>query len=216
MVSVYSRSAAATASGNRRAYWLRQLRQWHWVSAAISLLGTLLFAVTGITLNHASQIEAKPNVALVERQLPPPLLEQIQPAEGEDLVALPPGVAAWLEQELSVATARFRTEWSDDEIYVSLPRPGGDAWVSIDRETGAVRYEVTDRGWISYLNDLHKGRNTGPAWSLFIDLFAVACIVFCLTGLALLQLYGSNRPMTWPLVGFGCALPILIAVLLIH
>ncbi len=215
-MNVQLRSKAATANSNRRAYWLRQLRQWHWVSAAISLLGTLMFAVTGITLNHASQIEAKPQVALVELQLPPQLLEAIQPAENEDRDRLPPALAAWLEQELAVATAPARAEWSDDEIYLSLPRPGGDGWISIDRETGAVRHEVTDRGWISYLNDLHKGRNTGPAWSLFIDLFAVACIVFCLTGLALLQLYGSNRPMTWPLVGFGCALPILIAVLLIH
>ena len=70
-------------------------------------------------------------------------------------------------------------EWSKDEVYVALPRPGGDAWLSIDLEGGEVRYERTDRGWISYLNDLHKGRNTGEAWSWFIDIFAVACLVFC-------------------------------------
>ena len=31
-------------------FWLKQMRQWHWISAAICLIGMLLFAVTGITL----------------------------------------------------------------------------------------------------------------------------------------------------------------------
>ena len=61
---------AAPANSNRRAFWLRQLRQWHWISAAVSLLGTLLFAITGITLNHAGSIEAKPAVTVQEKVLP--------------------------------------------------------------------------------------------------------------------------------------------------
>ena len=36
---------ASPASSNRRAFWLLQLRQWHWISAAVSLLGTLLFGL---------------------------------------------------------------------------------------------------------------------------------------------------------------------------
>ena len=156
-----ARQAAATAVNNRRAYWLRQLRQWHWISAAVSLLGTLMFAITGITLNHAGQIEAKPQVRIEERQLPPALLDVAKDAKGETGAPLPARLAAWLGDELSIRTTDTRPEWSDEEIYVSLPRPGGDAWVSLDRETGTVRYEITDRGWVSYLNDLHKGRNTG-------------------------------------------------------
>ena len=107
-------------------------------------------------------------------------------------------------------------EWSDTEVYVALPRPGGDAWVSIDRASGAIKAETTDRGWISYLNDLHKGRNAGTAWFWFIDVFAGACIVFTLTGLLLLQLHARHRPSTWPLVAAGLAGPALIAVFLIH
>jgi hypothetical protein len=207
---------ASPASSNRRAFWLRQLRQWHWISAAVSLLGTLLFAITGITLNHAGSIEAKPAVTMQEKVLPLALREEIERNEPQDQTSLPVPLAAWIVQEFGVDASHARPEWSDDEIYVALPRPGGDAWIAIDRQSGDVRHEVTDRGWISYLNDLHKGRNTGLAWSLFIDAFAVACIFFCLTGLVLLQLYSGSRPLTWPLVGFGCALPILIAFLLIH
>ena len=106
-------------------------------------------------------------------------------------------------------------EWSQ-EIYVSLPRPGGDAWLSIDLDTGEARYEITDRGWIAWLNDLHKGRHTGLAWSLFIDVFSVACVVFCITGLVLLQLLAGQRPSTWPLVGLGLVIPLLLAIFFIH
>jgi hypothetical protein len=99
---------------------------------------------------------------------------------------------------------------------VALPRPGGDAWLRIDLASGEAEYERTDRGWISYLNDLHKGRHTGAAWSLFIDVFSVACIVFCVTGLVLLQLLANGRPSTWPLVALGVVVPALLAIFFIH
>ena len=107
-------------------------------------------------------------------------------------------------------------EWSEQEVYLSLPRPGGDAWLSIDRTTGAVEYERTSRGWIAYLNDLHKGRNAGAAWRWFIDIFAIACLVFCITGLFLLQMHARQRPSTWPYVVLGLVLPLLLALLFIH
>jgi hypothetical protein len=107
-------------------------------------------------------------------------------------------------------------EWSLDEIYVSLPRPGGDGWLTIDRTTGAVEWERTDRGWIAYLNDLHKGRHTGWVWQLFIDVIAVAFLVFTATGLLLLQVHSSKRPATWPAVAFGFAAPIVLLVFFAH
>jgi hypothetical protein len=107
-------------------------------------------------------------------------------------------------------------EWSADQVYLALPRPGGDGWVALDRATGEAEAEATDRGWISYLNDLHKGRNSGAAWSWFIDIFAFACIIFAATGLFLLQLHSAKRKSTWPLVGLGLAVPALLAIVFIH
>ena len=82
--------------------------------------------------------------------------------------------------------------------------------------SGAVTAERTDRGWVSYLNDLHKGRNTGAIWFWFIDLFALACVIFTITGLLLLQLHARHRPSTWPLVALSLAVPVLIALAFIH
>jgi hypothetical protein len=195
-------------------FWFGTLRQWHWISSALCLAGMLLFAVTGITLNHAAQIEARPQVSQHQAQLPQALQAQLRaapPAQG-----LPSALRDWLEAELQLSLAGREAEWSDGELYIALPRPGGDAWLSLALDSGSLEYESTDRGWIAYLNDLHKGRHTGSAWSWFIDLFAVACIVFSLSGLLLLLRHAGGRPGTWPLVGLGLLLPVLLALLFIH
>jgi uncharacterized protein len=201
---------------NAKAFWLKQLHTWHWVSSAISLIGLLLFAFTGITLNHAADVEGAPRTVEKSGTLPTDLLKQIAPDDAADTKKpLPAPVAAWVEQEIGQSGAG-EAEWSADEVYLALPRPGGDGWVAIDRASGEVTSESTSRGWISYLNDLHKGRNSGAAWKWFIDIFAVACFLFALTGLLLLQLHAKKRPSTWPLVAAGLAIPAVLAIIFIH
>ena len=204
-----------SSTQQRRGFWLRTLHQWHWISSAVCLIGMLLFAITGITLNHASRIEAKPQVANHTAQLPTPLLATLGNQQDGN-APLPIAAADWLGNEFSISVGARHAEWSEDEIYLSMPRPGADAWISIDRATGAVEFESTQRGWISYFNDLHKGRNAGAAWSWFLDIFAVATLVFCITGLFLLHLHAKQRRMTWPYVGLGLVIPLLIALLFIH
>jgi len=207
-----------TRKRSMKAFWLKQFHTWHWMSSAICLVGMVLFAVTGITLNHAASIESDPVVVTEQRELPADLLAALAqvPAAAEAGTPVPAPVAKWLGDELDIVASNRATEWSEAELYVPLPRPGGDGWVSIDRQSGAVEFEDTDRGWIAYLNDLHKGRDTGTAWKWFIDIFAVACVIFCLTGLLLLQLHAHRRPSTWPIVGAGVVIPVLLLVFLMH
>lgn len=206
---------------SQRTYWLKVLHRWHWISSALCLVGMLLFAATGITLNNAALIESKPQVQSQNAQLAPALLEQARSYARNrtgrgDKAPLPAELHDWLAARWDLNVGARDAEWSDQEIYVSLPRPGGDAWLAIDLESGQVEYELTSRGWISYLNDLHKGRYTGVAWSWFIDLFGVACLIFSVTGLFLLKLHANARPATWPMVGLGLLAPALLALLFIH
>lgn len=175
----------------------------------------LLFAATGITLNHAASITASPRVEERSATLPPALLPQLAGAHNA-AAPLPGMVAAAVDAAVRLDPAGRPAEWSDGEVYVAMPRPGGDAWVSVDRRSGAITAELTDRGWISYLNDLHKGRNTGAAWFWFIDAFALACVLFSLTGLLLLQFHARRRPATWPLVAAGLVVPVLLVILFLH
>lgn len=202
----------------RRLFWMTQARIWHWITGAATLVGMLMFAVTGITLNHAGQIEGKPAIIEKTAVMPPAILAQLgsaAPAAGEKAI-LPKPVADWLEKETGAPVSRRTGEWSDTEVYIGMPKPGGDAWLSVDRETGDVTFEDTNRGAISFLNDLHKGRNTGPVWFWFLDIFSTAAILFCITGLVLLWLHAPRRPPTWFIVGAGLIVPALIAVFLIH
>ena len=41
--------ADPSQQARRRSYWLKTLHQWHWISAALCLVGMILFAATGIT-----------------------------------------------------------------------------------------------------------------------------------------------------------------------
>ncbi|MDO3385669.1 PepSY-associated TM helix domain-containing protein [Gilvimarinus sp. SDUM040013] len=192
------------------------LRQWHWVSSAVCLVGILLFAITGVTLNHAHQIPAQNSTVSRDGQLDLELLKSLTPPVG-DSAPLPVSVRHQLKRSIDVhVPPGVQAEWYEEEIYVPMPRPGGDAWLSIDLVSGAVLYEKNTRGAVAYLNDLHKGRNTGVAWSWFIDVFAVACVIFSITGLWLLLRLQKNRPATWPAIALGLFLPLIIIILFVH
>jgi hypothetical protein len=211
-----SAAAKAPALNKARAFWLKQLHSWHWISAGLSLACMILFAVTGITLNHAAQIKAEQVVTEQSATLPAPLLARLEGFPETTTDPVPDAVARWASEALKVSIAGKATETTADEIYVALPMPGGDGWITIDRATGETTKEITSQGWIAYVNDLHKGRNTGKVWFWFIDVFAAACVVFAVTGLTLLWLHSRSRPSTWPLVGLGLLIPVVIALLFIH
>ncbi len=208
--------APKTALNATRSFWLKQLHQWHWISAALSLIGLLLFAVTGITLNHAAQIPAEPVTVEQTGTLPAPLLARLAAVPAETTDPVPDAVARWASEAFKVQIAGRPTETTPEEIYIALTEPGGDGWLTIDRATGEALRERTTRGWVAYVNDLHKGRNTGVVWYWFIDVFAAACIVFAVTGFGLTWLHARQRPSTWPLLGLGLLIPVVIALLFIH
>lgn len=231
---------ATTTKHRSKNAWMKTMHQWHWISAAISLAGLMLFSITGITLNNASMFEASPVTTRHEMTLPADIHRGLHAWMRDDeqatrsadgtaraeakgattpkstTTSLRPDLENWLDQALGIRIAGRPAEMSADEIYVSLPEPGGDAWLAIDLTSGTLEYERIHRGLVAYLNDLHKGRHSGLVWSWFIDLLAIACVVFAITGLFLLKIHGKNRPMTWPLTGSGLVIPVLIMLLLVH
>ncbi len=82
------------------------------------------------------------------------------------------------------ALADFRVD--ETECMVTFKGPGYAADAFIDRESGHYSLTQTYHGFIAVINDLHKGRDTGPVWSVVIDISAVLLTVISLTGLVLL------------------------------
>jgi hypothetical protein len=69
---------------------------------------------------------------------------------------------------------------------VSFKGPGYAADAFIDRDSGHYNLTETLHGFIAVLNDLHKGRDTGPVWSVVVDLSAVVLTIISLSGLILI------------------------------
>jgi uncharacterized protein len=192
----------------------RKMHSWHWISAAICLAALLLFCITGITLNHADAIGATARVTKQGAQLPAALHPLL--AAGREGAPLPDALGDWIAEQFDIDVDGAEVEWSPGELYVSAPGPGRDAWVMIDRASDTATSEVTDRGSIAYLNDLHKGRNTGFVWKIFIDVVAAACVFFALTGLVLLWIQARQRTSTWPLVTLGVGALVALMILFDH
>jgi hypothetical protein len=168
------------------AYWMRWL---HIYMSMFGLAAVTFFGVTGLTLNHPDWfLSEMTRQAEIEGTIPRALLNRAGAADDDD----PALQVAKLEvvetlrnaHQIHGALADFQVD--DVECSITFKGPGYAADVLVDRETG--RYELTQSsfGLVAVLNDLHKGRDTGFAWSLLIDVSAIIMTLIALTGLILL------------------------------
>ena len=183
---------AAPRGTSRR---LPQLVRWlHIYGSMLGLAATLLFAVTGLTLNHADWFEAaEPSVREVAGDLPADLLT----AEVDKLA-----VAERIRAAHALRGMVHDFVVDDDECTVVWKGPGYSADVTITRKTGHYQGEEARRGVFAILDDLHKGRDAGPVWSVVIDVSAVLLAAISATGLWLL-LYLKKRLRNGLLVGLA-------------
>ena len=89
-------------------------------------------------------------------------------------------------------------------MHGDLQGAGYAADAFIDRESGHYNLTQTSHGFVAVINDLHKGRDTGPVWSAVIDVSAVVLTVISLTGLVLI-FYLKRKRVSGLLVVVGGA-----------
>ncbi len=156
------------------------------------LAATLFFSVTGLTLNHtdwtfgSARRQAEVNGALEQGWL----------ASGADDAAVARlEIVEFLRQAHGIRGALEEFRVDEDELLVAFKGPGYAADAFIDRRTGSYEGVIAHEGWVAVMNDLHKGRYTGTAWSWVIDISAVVLAVVSLTGL-LLMIYLRRRRLS--------------------
>lgn len=167
-------------------YWKRRtasLFRWLHIYLSMASFGILFFfALTGLTLNHAEWFFS-------DRDTTTRTAGAVQPAwvAGND----PAGVAKLeivedLRQRhhVKAALGEFRIE--PTECTVVFKGPGYSAEARIDRSTGSYEFNETRFGFVAVINDLHKARDTGRAWSLVVDLSAGLMVVVSVTGMVLI------------------------------
>ncbi|WP_390591982.1 PepSY-associated TM helix domain-containing protein [Simiduia litorea] len=181
-------------------------RTTHWISSALGLASLLFFSVTGITLNHPDWFKAAPHVEVSVIQQSDGWLADFNQASETDQLAV---VAQLINRTWQLPVPR-NIERDDVEWILDYQRPGGISTVVLDVASGTLTLEQVNDGAVALINDLHKGRHAGTAWVLFIDVAAIVCLFFSITGLFLLFVYAKKRASTWPLVLLGAVLPVLL------
>jgi hypothetical protein len=179
---------------------IRLVRLALWLHIYVSMFGlatVLFFSVTGITLNHPDwffgnaerRTQSDGQVELRWLHVGPPAPAREGP--GADEPDLTKEVAKLEVVEhlrkangIRGAVADFRVD--EIECTVSFKGPGYAADAFIDRASGHYNVIQTEHGFVAVINDLHKGRDTGPVWSAVIDVSAVILTVISLTGLVLI------------------------------
>lgn len=145
----------------------------------------VFFSVTGITLNHPDWFGlATDRSQDFSGRIPEKLLTTSDPASTEGVDRL--GLAEFLRHEHRIkgSVTDFRSD--DLECTIIWKGPGYSADAIIDRESSSYEISIVEHGVIPLINDLHKGRDTGPAWSLVIDLSAALMTISAITGVVLL------------------------------
>jgi uncharacterized protein len=182
------------------------VRWFHTYLSMFGLATLLFFSLTGITLNHprlffdgvAKSVDA-------EGQLEAGWLRG-GPASDPGAGIMRLEVVEHLRQKhgLRGAMASFTTD--DDECVVTFKGPGYSADAFIRRNDGHYRVTEERRGVFAVLNDLHKGRDTGPVWSAVVDISAALMALASLTGLLLLFYIKRRRALGLLMALAGAAL----------
>jgi hypothetical protein len=158
---------------------------------------TLVYALTGILLNHIHDFNSNYSIKIVTEQLSPGEAAGLDTEEG---------VARVLNRlgETRPARAVFQPDPDTMQIFVE------GSVVDVGLRSGTVTYEkAAPRPLLKFLNDLHLN-NKGRAWTWFSDLYAAALGLLAITGLFVLTgRKGITGRGAW-LTALGVILPVLL------
>ncbi len=182
----------------RRRLAIRFAKLVRWLHIYLSMFGlaaVLFFSATGITLNHpdwffgeaerSTRFEGKVDPGWLHleghetessAEDPADLSRQVNKLEVVEFLRRTHGIRG--------ALAEFRVD--ESECVVTFKGPGYGADAFIERDSGHYTLTQSFHGVIAVLNDLHKGRDTGVAWSILIDASAILLTFISLSGLILL------------------------------
>lgn len=160
----------------------------------LSMLGftaLLFFSVTGITLNHpdwfysSAEVEREYTGTLPKEWIPQ---EDSTNSESSDSAAgiEKLSIVEFFRSTHGIGGAVSEFSVDDYQIIVGFAGPGYAADAFIEREDASYTLTESAFGSLAILNDLHKGRDSGQAWSWVIDLSALVMLIVSLSGLYLL------------------------------
>jgi hypothetical protein len=192
-------ATASTSVAHHARRRISTLSRWLHIYLSMASFGILFFfAVTGLTLNHTEWFASQQRTAQIRGTMSTEWLRGNEVAKLE--------VVEFLRQthHIQGAMADFRID--ESQCGISFRGPGYTADTFVDRKTGQYDLTVTRNGFFAVMNDLHKGRDSGPRWSMLIDLSAVLMTLVSLTGMVLIFLLKRYRASGLMAAAVGCVI----------
>lgn len=182
---------------HKRSFYTKSAAAFRWIHIYVSMLGfgtLMFFAFTGLTLNHPTWFGGAEQTLRDEAgDLPPEMLRSPKANPSDDSESVDKlQIAEWLRSTHHLRGKVMEFEVDEYECMVVFKGPGYSADVFIDRKTAKYTLTETTSGAMAVLNDLHKGRDSGPEWSWVIDISAIVTMLLSLSGFGLL-LYLRRR-----------------------
>ncbi len=181
---------------------MRDLATWsRWLHIYLSMFSfiiVLFFSVTGLTLNHVDWFPESTVVSELKGSIK---ADWVSVADTAKIPKLEIVEQLRVNHHIKGQLNDFRID--EDEISISFQGPGYTADFFVNRADGKYELTETNMGIIAVINDLHKGRDTGKAWSWVIDFSAIFMIVISVTGLILLVFLKKKRTngLLWLVIG---------------
>jgi hypothetical protein len=168
-----------------------------------SFIIVLFFSVTGLTLNHVDWFPESTVVSELKGSVNAGWVAVADTAKIPKLE-----IVEQLRANHSIKGQLNDFRIDEEEISISFQGPGYTADFFVNRDDGKYELTETKMGLIAVINDLHKGRDTGKAWSWVIDFSAIFMIVISVTGLILLVFLKKKRTngLLWLAIGGVVAL----------
>jgi hypothetical protein len=193
---------AATAQGTGVALWAHVKKRWRaWLRALHRDLGyltvglTIIYAVSGLALNHIGQWD--PNFTTVHREL---TIQKIPADVADDVAIARAAKAIGLPDEAVASAARY-----GDEIH--FDEPGGT--VVVYGDSGLVVEDARQsRFFLRLANWLHEVRGK-PQWRYIADAYASILLFLAIGGLFMIK---GRLGLKWrgsALVLAGAMVPVL-------
>jgi hypothetical protein len=171
----------------------------HWgllLHIYISMVGftlVLLFAITGLTLNHDDFGLSQPKITKSTIILPAGVVEH------PDRLIL----GQRLRETIGVRSPITDYHEDSDQVQVTFAAPGRRTVVTVDRAKRTGEVETETRGLLGKIDDLHKGFDSGPVWYWIIDLAAILLGLSALTGMVTLVSLRARRRSGFVVAALG-------------
>lgn len=184
-----------------------------YISTALFAL-LIFFCVTGFFLNHLDTFGGRSTDNSVEVEFDralKTLFHSVDDANPETVLTAAPLIQ--LQDYLSnyyglPSPTHIEIDAEVGELILDYSLPAGYASAIFIVHDELLVIEYQKGNWMAIVNDLHKGRHTGGAWSWVIDVSAWLMVVFAITGFVLIFQNKRQRIKTFAVTLLGGLTPV--------